>query len=309
MTTGHNAKRRRRAVAVAAAIIVGVVLLGLGVAAARARVSDDDLPTRYYVSIGDSYAAGYRPGGASGTTNGDGYAYQVLDGLNRHGHWELKNFGCVGQTARGMQFDNGCAEGALAAGGVAYPDTTQEAAADQFIGAHRNEIGLITVAMGANDIIKCLDIEDAGAAQGCAEIAVADIRTSLSAFLTETRKLVGDKVPIVGVSYINVFRAGGMTGQPDGDRKAARSQVLFDNYLIPALRDTYAQFGARFVDTTELAGGQLPDTQKSLLPEHGTVSTGVARVCTLTYYCSDNDPHPNRAGHALIARAIQAAIE
>lgn len=84
--------------------------------------------------------------------------------------------------------------------------------------------------------------------------------------------------------------------------------MLFDNYLNPVLRNTYAQFGAHFVDTTDLAGGELPDSVKSVLDEYGTVSAGIARVCTLTYYCSDNDPHPNRAGHTLIARAVEAAI-
>lgn len=296
--------RRLRVVVLAVTVMA---LLALAVGGARAW-SEHNAETRYFVSIGDSYAAGYRPDGKSGAVANDGFAYQVLDALRRDGNWELANFGCVGQTAQGMQNDNGCAAGALAEGGVEYPDRTQEAAALQFIDAHRDQMGLITVAMGANDIMQCLDFPDDGAAQGCAEKTSANIRQSLGAFLSQARAIVGDSVPIVGVSYINVFRATGFANQPGGDGKAARSRVLFDNYLNPTLRDTYAQFGAHFVDSTTLAGGDLANTQMSDLPATGTVTTSIARVCELTYYCSDHDPHPNRQGHALIARGVEAAI-
>jgi lysophospholipase L1-like esterase len=288
------------------AVLVPVVLAICSVVVARASGGHDE--TKFYVSVGDSYTAGYRPGGASGSTTGDGFAYQVLDALNQKGNWELKNFGCTGQSAHGMQFDNGCVAGALAAGGVDYPQRTQEAAAEQFIAEHRGHIGLVTVSMGANDIVKCLDLGDDGEAQGCAESASAAVRQSLGAFLKAVRASVGDDVPIVGVSYMNVFRAAVLKGSAESQRKAALSEVLFRNYLNPTLRDTYAQFNAHFVDTTVLSGGELPESQKALLPGYGTVGTSIARVCELTYFCSDDDPHPNREGHALIARAVEQAM-
>jgi len=303
----RNDTARRRRAGIAILGFAGTILLALFATGARAW-SDHRGETSYYVSIGDSYAAGYRPDGHSGTTTGDGFAYQVLDSLRRDGNWELANFGCTGQTAYGMQYDNGCAQGALAAGGVDYPSRTQEAAALQFIDAHRDHLGLVTVAMGGNDIMQCLNFDDVVTAQRCAEQKSAEIRQSLGNFLTQVRTLVGDTVPIVGVSYINVFRATNLVGLSGDDRKAALSEVLFANYLNPTLRETYAQFGAHFVDSTTLAGGDLTDTQMSKLPDDGTVTTTTAWVCELTYYCSDHDPHPNREGHALIARGIEAAI-
>lgn len=289
------------------AVLVALVLAICSVVVARASGHRDE--TTYFVSVGDSYAAGYRPGGASGSTTGDGFVYQVLDALNQRGNWELKNFGCTGQTAHGMQFDDGCAAGALAAGGVDYPQRPQEAAAEQFIAEHRDHIGLVTISMGANDIVKCLDLSDDGEAQRCTESASAAVRQSLGAFLKAVRSLVGDNVPIVGVSYVDVFRAEVLKGTDESRRKAAVAEIVFRDYLNPTLRDTYAQFNAHFVDVTVLAGGELPESRKAVLPGYGTVSASVARVCELTYFCSDgDDPHPNREGHALIARAVEQAM-
>src|SRR5664279_4421599 len=55
---------------------------------------------RYYVSIGDSYAAGYQPSGpSSGSTTRNGFAYQfVPDALSRGYRLTLVNFACSGAT-------------------------------------------------------------------------------------------------------------------------------------------------------------------------------------------------------------------
>ncbi|GAA2554962.1 hypothetical protein GCM10010409_32840 [Mycolicibacterium diernhoferi] len=296
--------RRLRLFAVVIASVVSVA----GLCTGGAHAWHDRTEVTYYVSVGDSYAAGYRPDGKSGLETGDGYAYQLTDILNRSGRWELRNFGCVGQTAHGMQLDNGCTAGALASGGVDYPETTQLRAADTFMAEHQGEVGLVTVAMGANDMVRCLDLADDGAVQHCAEQMSTEVRQSLGVFLTATRALLGNDVPIVGISYFNVFHAAGPAGPLEASRRSTLSQTLFDNYLNPTLRDIYSQAGAYFVDSSTIAGNDLPESRMSPLPGHGTVSTSTARLCGLTYYCSDHDPHPNRAGHALIAQAIAEAI-
>ncbi|MGJ6126762.1 GDSL-type esterase/lipase family protein [Mycolicibacterium sp. Y3] len=296
-----------RAAWLAATVLSGALAMGLSVQLARPTHAGS-ANNLYYVAVGDSYAAGYRPDGLSGSTTRDGYAYQLVDALNEKQNWELANFACTGQTAHGMQFDNGCQQQARTTGGIDYPRDTQEAAAEQFIAVHRNRVGLVTVSMGANDMLKCLDIVDDLAARTCAESASVEVRQSLSAFLASVRSLLGDEVPIVGLSYINPYRAAVLDNTPNSQRQASVSEVLFTNYLNPVLAKTYAQFDSHFVDMYSLTGGSLPDSQVSLLPGHGTVPTAVSRVCELTYFCSNKDPHPNRDGHALTARAIESAI-
>lgn len=276
---------------------------------AAAIVSDRDEPT-YYVSIGDSYPAGYRPNGAGpGSTSHDAFVYLVQDRLaQRQGHWTTVNFACSGETAYAMTFDRGCLPNAQAPGGVSYPNNPQSIAATDFIAAHRSQIGLVTVTMGGNDVIRCLDEEDAARAQRCAEGEVPRVVLSLDFLLSGIRRIVGQRVPIVGVSYLNVFVADRLDGDPDGDRRADFSSAMFDNYLNPALREIYSKYGASFVDTNALAGGDLPTTDKVDLPDHGTVTAAIGRICALSYYCAQRDPHPNRAGHALIADEIERLI-
>jgi lysophospholipase L1-like esterase len=248
----------------------------------------------YYVSIGDSYAAGYRPNAdGPGSTSDDGFVYQVHDKLARsRDGWATVNFACSGETAYAMTFEPGCQPGALA----------------DFIEAHSDRIGLVTVAMGGNDVMRCLNEGDAESAQRCAEVEVPRVVLSVDYLLSRIRATVGERVPIVGVSYINVFVADRLAPDPVSQRRASFSVALFENFLNPALRQAYSKYGASFVDSTALVGADLPPTDKSALPGHGTVAASIGRICALSYYCSRGDPHPNREGHALIAGEVERLV-
>jgi lysophospholipase L1-like esterase len=294
----------------AAATVSLILIVGLCSYMVRAGASNAADSSKYYVSIGDSYAAGYRPDGAgSGSTSRDGFAYQLMSALNAdRNDWKLANFGCSGETAYAMAFEVGCAPAALAPDGIQYRDDPQAIAAVEFIAEHRDNIGLVTIAMGGNDLLRCLGKPDSRAGQACAEESVPKVVGSLDALLAKLRGEVGHEVPIVGISYINVFLADAMSDDPVVQERANWSRVLFENYLNPALRQMYSKYNATFIDTTALAGGYMPATEKTSTPELGTVTASIGRVCALTYYCSDRDVHPDRAGHALIASAVENAI-
>lgn len=300
---------RTRLVSVLTVVVVLVSGCVWGIWSAVAKASQRDDQT-YYVSVGDSYPAGYRPTGpGSGSTSRDGFVYQVEHALARERTgWTVANFACSGETAYAMTFERGCHADALAPGGISYPDTPQSVAATDFIGAHRLRIGLVTIVMGGNDVIHCLDEHDAASAQRCAEFEVPRVVLTVDSLLSRIRAMVGPDVPVIGASYINVFLADQLKDDPIAQRRAEFSVALFENYLNPALSRTYSKYGASFVDTTALAGADLPATDKSVLPGHGTVMASIGRVCALSYYCSDGDPHPNREGHALIAGEIERLI-
>ena len=294
----------------AAASVILVSALAIWWCTARAVATHADDTERYYVSIGDSYAAGYRPDGPErGSTSRDGFAYQVADSLQQHGsHWKLVNFGCSGESAHGMAFDRGCVLGARAPDGAEYPYDPQFVAAGKFIAEHHDRIGLVTIVVGGNDVLRCLDEIDPMRAQTCAEAAIPDMVMSLDALLAGIRNDVGESVPIVGVSYINAFLADAMKADPSAQHRASASTALFENYLNPALLQTYSRYGAHFADTTAVAGGYLPQTEKTWVPEYGTVTASIGRICALTYYCTYGDVHPNRAGHALIAGEVEKLV-
>jgi len=105
-------------------------------------------PPTYYVSLGDSYSVGYQPG--RGATAGYTAVVAKSTGL------KLVNFGCGGATTSSLVSSIGCPDVLPhTAGAVLYPTTTQEAAAEAFLTAHRGHIGLITVSIGGNDVTSC----------------------------------------------------------------------------------------------------------------------------------------------------------
>src|SRR5262249_1591501 len=73
--------------------------------------------TRYYLSLGDSYASGYQPGG--NTTAG--FAYQVAADTQGSAHpLELYNVGCAGATTTSLLNSQGCPAAALGPGATPY---------------------------------------------------------------------------------------------------------------------------------------------------------------------------------------------
>jgi hypothetical protein len=93
-----------------------------------------------------------------------------------------------------------------------------------------------------------------------------------------------------------------------GDQAGATASVgYFRDVFNPALRDRYAAAGASFVDLTAAFGAYGPLTVTMSDPHYGKVPAPVARICELTYYCSDRDGHPTFAGYTAIADQVRAA--
>ncbi|MCG8920756.1 GDSL-type esterase/lipase family protein [Actinokineospora sp. PR83] len=266
---------------------------------------------RYYVSVGDSYAAGYKPTGADGGgTSTDGFAYQVAEKTVVHGvPMRLANFGCSGVTTAQLRAEPGCAPVALAPGAPDYGGLSQARAAVKFMSENRGRVGLVTVVVGGNDVRPCLPI---GAtprpdAIDCVTASVERLRTDLAAVLAELRAAAGPDVPIVGVSYPDMLLGYWVTAGAPGRDVAAASVGVFRDLVNPVLRAEYAKVGAEFVDVTEAAQGYVPLTQTTSVPGYGTVPTAVAGACLYTYFCQYGDVHPTADGHRLIAEHVVRA--
>ena len=129
-------RRLSRILHIPALVIGGVLALGALGVGTLAPIASGPAPAAakaptYYVSLGDSYSVGYQPG--LGAT--PGYAAYVAN----HTHLTLANFGCAGATTSSLLTAIGCpAVLPHTAGGMAYPTTTQIAAADRL---HRRAQG------------------------------------------------------------------------------------------------------------------------------------------------------------------------
>lgn len=258
-----------------------------------------------YVSLGDSYAAGYQPTAVGvGATTTNGFAYQ-LPGAARTRGYDLKlvNFGCAGATTTSLLQQIGCPPAALGPGGTAYPTTTQVAAATAYITAHRSRIGLITVSISGNDVTACARGDADPIA--CVGAAVAGIKTNVTALAVALRKAAGPGVPIVGITYPDVILGTYLTGNP---ALAALSVTAFQSLINPALKTAYAAGGGTFVDVTAATGAYGSMSNTTDLPYFGTIPTPVAKICELTYFCQFGDIHARTSGYGLIADLIAKTL-
>ena len=281
-------------------LIAAVGLAGTAVLAATApagAASGHASPT-YYVSVGDSYSVGYQPG--LGATSGyTGY-------VAKRTHLTLVNFGCGGATTTSLIDTVGCPDILPhTGGGMAYPATTQAAAAEAFITAHRGHIGLITVSIGGNDVTSC-------ASQAnpipCVGTAVTNITTNVTTLATALRAAAGPRVPIIGLTYPDVILGDYLATNTATKSLAPLSVNAFQSLINPALQQQYQAIGATFVDVTSATGAYTPFTQTTSLSGYGTVPIAVARVCELTFFCQYGDIHPRTVGYTEIATLIAAAL-
>jgi lysophospholipase L1-like esterase len=266
-------------------VICAVLLL---VPAARA---DTDSARHYYLSLGDALAASFQP-------NGDlthGYAEQLHAALAAEDpKLELVKLGCGGESTASMRFGSQYPSVVQSCGtpryykNVLYPKGTQLAEAVNFLQAHKDNVALVTIDIGANDlsrldaqgnVVTCL-FEPAGCAA-----QVATMAQNLAAILAELKAAAGPVVPIVGMTYYDVF----------APLCVSDASLLFVCGRVDAvnglLATTYAASG---VPVADVAGAF----------ENDVLANAAANVCAWTWFCSLGDVHANAAGYGVIAQAF-----
>jgi lysophospholipase L1-like esterase len=273
-----------------------LVLVLLGVAAPAAQ-ADADSATHYYLSLGDSLAGG----GARGGDNGD-YPEQLFAQLRQSdSKLELVRKGCGGESTASMRFGSQVPTVVLSCGppraykNFFFSKGTQLAEAASFLEAHKGKVVLVTIDIGANDLSRFdeqfNDITCLFEPQGCAA-QVASMQANLTVILAELKAAAGPGVPIVGMSYYDVFAplcVGDVNLLFVCSRVDAVNQVLLD---------TYTQAG---VPVADVAGAFDNDD----LPSAAT------KVCAWTRFCSTGfvDVHPNAIGYGVIADAYLDVIQ
>jgi lysophospholipase L1-like esterase len=252
----------------------------------------------YYVSLGDSYSVGFQPG--RGAT--PGYTAVVA----RATRLTLVNFGCAGATTASLVSSIGCpAVLPHTAGAMAYPTTTQEAAADAFLTAHRGHIGLITVTIGGNDVIPCARQPNPAS---CVSTALASITKNVTSLAVALRAAAGPSVPLIGLTYPDVIL--GLYVYPKQPAAAGAvslaklSVVAFKSLINPALTKAYAAANGSLADVTKATGAYVPLTRTVGYRPYGTVPAAVASVCAVTWFCAQGNIHATTKGYTLIGKLV-----
>ena len=299
-----RAKLRSRIVAVLAVLCVTATSM------ANAREAGGLTPPTtpdYYVSLGDSYAAGNQPVASVWAHNdSNGFAYQVVKLARAKGYgFDLLNFGCGGATTTSVLQQAGCSVSNAGPDTTSYPTQTQAAAASRFISRHRGHIGLISVSIGGNDILAC---DTPAQLLSCAKRELKVVNRNLTVFLGALRNSAGPGVPIVGITYPDIFLGSYLSPARSQKSLAILSVGEFRHLLNPTLRAAYAKVGGDFVDVTKATGAYTPFSRTTAYGRFGEIPVAVADVCVLTYYCQLQDVHPTTLGYTVIARLIVATL-
>jgi len=270
------------------------LLLGL---AAALSVSDGAAaaPARYHLSLGDSLARGVQPGP-------DGRAVRTRQGYGpivaRSRGLALVELGCPGETAVTMSESGGPCR---------YRSGSQLRAAEAFLRRHRGRVGLVTISIGGNDVLRCGSLS--GVDPACAAGRASDAAARASAVVRRLRRASGG-VRIVGLTYSNPFLGLYLRGE-EGRGRALASVALAD-YFNGGLRRAYSRAGAR---TADVAGAFGSSELGRIEPGPGgaPVPVAVARVCRLSWACAPPprgpDIHPNAEGYRVIAREVLRAAQ
>lgn len=248
--------------------------------------------TQHYLALGDSIPAGYEPVTQNAKTT-KGYPTAVATSLQKR--WsltelKLTNYACSGESStsfrRGGQA--GCHSG-----------SSQQAKAAQFLKKHGTRTKLITLHLGANNILPCM--QNLRIDQECGHKGVTQTTADLDTILPRLRE-AAPNAKLVVVGYYNPMLTT-YSVPVVGPSLATQSQrVILD--MNQALHSAARKHGAAFADLAP--GFKLTDWT---LVDPGKQPQNLARACELTGMCEYLDIHPLPAGHRVIAQAVEAALD
>jgi lysophospholipase L1-like esterase len=279
------------AVALALAMMVATTLAAPSPAGAdpTARAAQSKTPpVEYYVAMGDSMAAG-----VGATEPADDYVNLVYQHeLAQYPGLQLVNLACSGATTGSVVNGPGCS----------YSTGTQLGDAEAFLEAHPGQVPLLTIDIGANDVDGCLS--SSGINTGCVQTGLAQITTYLPQILSGVTA-ADPGLPVYGMDYYDPFLDQWLTGA-SGQAVAEQSES-YAVALNALLGQLYSAGNAAMADPATLF--QTSDFALTGSYDGMTVPENVALICAWTLMCTEDNIHPNDAGHAEVAEAFEQVID
>lgn len=252
-----------------------------------------------YLALGDSLAQGVqRKDGSFGTTR-EGYPDVLADRLRAAGTpVTLSRIGCSGATVRSLA-DGGrdCTPAAPVAPPYANRDaaSSQLAFAESYLRARGDRPTLVTIDIGANDLIGCAGADPAGV-RACFADGLPEVGTRLREVARRLRSAAGSRTVLAAMTYYDPAVA--LVRQPLARAAALAFHEVVREQANPTIRRTFAaeDFGVARVDRAFGSDGPATDA---------TIDT----TCRLTRLCvAGADFHPNAEGYARIADAFLGVV-
>jgi lysophospholipase L1-like esterase len=264
----------------------------------------------FYVSLGDSLSVGIQPDatGKEQTTD-NGYADQLFAKLVvDHPDLQLVKFGCTSETTSSMITGGG-------KGGCTYKSGSQLRDAVDFLVNHKDQIFLVTIDIGVNDILDspCVDTVNRQVDVPCLQQQLQqETASNLSLILSTIFQAVNRDTPVIGMNYYDPFLAVALP--PIGDTAFATLSVqllhVFNNDLLGKVYGLFgfpvADVSAKFQteDPTPVASAPLPSP-----PFPPALPVNIKNICLFTFMCIPGPPvspniHATTPGYGVIAQAF-----
>jgi lysophospholipase L1-like esterase len=273
------------------AAVVGAAFLVMALAGPVAAAPAGDT-VHYYLSLGDSLAAGQQPIGdpTDMYRTRDGYADQLYR-MAKESDPKLRHIklGCPGETTTSF----------IEGGICAYEHGSQLATALEFLHARGDRVAFVTIDIGWNDVnptVACI-LQGLGTPEQCLQPGVDSITSNLPTILGAL-KAAAPGVPIIGMNMYDPFLAYSLAGDA-GQQLADLSLglLLGVNGLVEAI------YGALQVPVADVESA-FNTTDSSLVPGVG-MPLNVYTICGFTWICSPyQDVHANHDGYEAIADAF-----
>jgi lysophospholipase L1-like esterase len=245
-------------------------------------------PQRYYLALGDSIAYGIQPDKVRAGLPPSGFDTGYVDVFAAHLRQvapkiRVVNYGCPGESTRTF-LAGGCP---WLGGSRKLHDAfgaTQLGGAVAFLHAHPGQVSPITLTLWSNDVAELSSAckGDLACVRARAPRALAQFGSRLSSILARLRA-ASPKAEIIVTGAWN-----------DNVANLSQSDQLLRS-LDWAIAGVAARAGARFAETFQVFNPT------------GSPAREKARICALTFTCSEGDGHPTDAGYRAIAGAVLAA--
>jgi lysophospholipase L1-like esterase len=251
-------------------------------------------PPVYYVALGDSLAAGYA------SPSGQGYANDLLaDLLKTTPNLQLVDLGCSGETTTSFIQGNFCG----------YPAGSQLAAATAFLAGHRGSVVLVTIDIGGNDYLGCLNSDPPSYNEKCIQTTDQLVETNLTLIMSQLHAAAGSSVPFLGMNYFDPF----LDYWPDGamGQAVAKESVPVVGSVNSLLSSVYTAAQAPVAD---VAGAfETTDLHTKVKTSFGRVPVAVDNTCMwLDFTCAKGQggfgDDTVAAGSAVIAGAFEKVL-
>jgi lysophospholipase L1-like esterase len=292
-------------------LAVAVSASALAVAATAATPAFASTPhaassTNYYLSLGDSLSQGVQPNSSGQSVPTDqGFTDQLHAMLNQlDPTLGLKKLGCPGETTTTLVKGGICGYKGDSLYSWTADKGSQLAAALTFLKEHAGHVPLITVVIGANDVLPCAG---SSAIQTCLSKVLPVVQKNLTTTLTQLRA-ADPTGRIIGMTYYDPLLAGWLT---PAEQTLAKESITFASIFRTSLTGVYKALHASVADvytafrTTDM-------TDKITLPNGDKVPEAVGLICERTWMCAPlpqgPNIHANATGYKIIAATFLSAL-